>query len=83
MQFTLQIQLKTWHLKNIQYLIFLFQHEQEIQSLTRKISLLEEDIMKAEERFTTASGKLEEASKAADESERYKHVPIHYILYPG
>jgi hypothetical protein len=36
-----------------------------------KISLLEEDIMKAEERFTTASGKLEEASKAADESERY------------
>ena len=26
--------------------------------------------MKAEERFTTASGKLEEASKAADESER-------------
>jgi hypothetical protein len=33
--------------------------------------MLEEDIKKAEERFTTASGKLEEASKAADESERY------------
>lgn len=48
-----------------------FQHEQEIQSLTRKISMLEEDIMKSEERYTTAASKLEEASKAADESERY------------
>ncbi|XP_052101725.1 tropomyosin isoform X8 [Mytilus californianus] len=50
--------------------VSLIRHEQEIQSLTRKISMLEEDIMKSEERYTTAAGKLEEASKAADESER-------------
>lgn len=35
--------------------------------------------MKAEERFTTASGKLEEASKAADESERYTSTIDIYI----
>ncbi|XP_076104505.1 uncharacterized protein LOC143073090 isoform X28 [Mytilus galloprovincialis] len=50
--------------------VSLIRHEQEIQSLTRKISMLEEDIMKSEERYTTAASKLEEASKAADESER-------------
>ncbi|XP_063434808.1 tropomyosin isoform X4 [Mytilus trossulus] len=50
--------------------VSLIRHEQEIQSLTRKISMLEEDIMKSEERYITAASKLEEASKAADESER-------------
>ncbi|XP_052101726.1 tropomyosin isoform X9 [Mytilus californianus] len=54
--------------------VSLIRHEQEIQSLTRKISMLEEDIMKSEERYTTAAGKLEEASKAADESERNRKV---------
>ncbi|XP_052101729.1 tropomyosin isoform X12 [Mytilus californianus] len=54
--------------------VSLIRHEQEIQSLTRKISMLEEDIMKSEERYTTAAGKLEEASKAADESERGRKV---------
>ncbi|XP_076104495.1 uncharacterized protein LOC143073090 isoform X19 [Mytilus galloprovincialis] len=54
--------------------VSLIRHEQEIQSLTRKISMLEEDIMKSEERYTTAASKLEEASKAADESERGRKV---------
>ncbi|XP_076104500.1 uncharacterized protein LOC143073090 isoform X23 [Mytilus galloprovincialis] len=54
--------------------VSLIRHEQEIQSLTRKISMLEEDIMKSEERYTTAASKLEEASKAADESERNRKV---------
>ncbi|XP_063434805.1 tropomyosin isoform X1 [Mytilus trossulus] len=54
--------------------VSLIRHEQEIQSLTRKISMLEEDIMKSEERYITAASKLEEASKAADESERGRKV---------
>jgi len=39
--------------------------------MTRRIRLLEEDYEQTSVRLTTASGKLEEASKFAEESERY------------
>ena len=38
--------------------------------MTRRIRLLEEDYEQTSVRLTTASGKLEEASKFAEESER-------------
>merc|ERR1712226_1645575 len=44
--------------------------EGEVQALTRRIRLLEEDFEQTETRLTSATEKLEEASKAADESER-------------
>ena len=46
------------------------QAEGEVAALTRRIRLLEEDFEQTETRLTSASEKLEEASKAADESER-------------
>ncbi len=46
------------------------QAEGEVQALTRRIRLLEEDFDQTETRLQEASSKLEEASKAADESER-------------
>ncbi|XP_063420193.1 tropomyosin-like [Mytilus trossulus] len=52
-------------------------HCQEIQSLTRKISMLEEVIMNSEGGYTHAAEKLEEVnklSKAADEIERERKV---------
>ena len=39
--------------------------------MTRRIRLLEDDLEVTETRLQDASSKLEEASKAADESERY------------
>jgi vacuolar-type H+-ATPase subunit I/STV1 len=47
-----------------------FQAESEVASLNRRIQLLEEDLERSEERLTTASQKLAEASHAGDESER-------------
>ena len=49
----------------------IFQAEGEVQALTRRIRLLEEDFESTETRLQSATEKLEEASKAADESERY------------
>lgn len=49
----------------------MLQAEQEIAALNRRIQLLEEDLERAEDRSKNATEKLEEASKAADESERY------------
>ena len=46
------------------------QAEAEVAALTRRIRLLEEDYEQTETRLQTASEKLDEASKAADESER-------------
>ena len=52
-------------------LSFLFwQLEDEIKGLSRKVTLLEDDLERANERGEQATSKLEEASKAADESER-------------
>ena len=52
------------------WLFQLLQAESEVAALTRRIRLLEEDYETTESRLTSATEKLEEASKAADESER-------------
>merc|ERR1711963_537203 len=48
--------------------------EGEVAALNRRIQLLEEDLERSEERLTTATQKLAEASHAADESERIRKV---------
>lgn len=47
-----------------------FQAEGEVAALNRRILLIEEDLERSEERLKIATQKLEEASQAADESER-------------
>lgn len=47
-----------------------FQAEGEVAALNRRIQLIEEDLERSEERLKIATQKLEEASQAADESER-------------
>ena len=47
------------------------QAEGDVAALNRRIQLIEEDLERSEERLKVATAKLEEASQAADESERY------------
>jgi len=47
------------------------QQEGEVGALTRRIALLEVDYEQTSARLSTASDKLDEASKHAEEAERY------------
>jgi hypothetical protein len=49
---------------------FFFQAEADLGGLTRRIQLLEVDYEQTASRLSTASGKLDEASKLAEEAER-------------
>lgn len=60
---------------------FFLQAESEVAALNRRIQLLEEDLERSEERLSTATAKLAEASAAADESERLVLVKINRFFY--
>lgn len=48
----------------------LYQAENELASLSRKVQQLEEDLEKSEEKTRAAQVKFEQVSQAGDESER-------------
>ena len=52
--------------------------ENELVGLTKRVRTLEEDFETTESRLVHTSTKLDEASKASDENERYDNVVHHY-----
>ena len=50
------------------------ENESEVAALNRRIQLLEDDLERSEERLTTATVKLNEASHNAEESDRIRKV---------
>ena len=55
------------------------QAETEVASLTKRVRALEEDFESTETRLVQTQVKLEQASKAADDSERSAHLSILFI----
>lgn len=50
--------------------VYYFQSETEIASLNRKLRLLEDDLERNQSQLNTATERLNELGKAADESDR-------------
>ena len=64
------------------------QMESEVASMTKRVRLLEEDFEGTETKLQNTSAKLDEATKAADESERYYQLnhysrPIYSVTARG
>lgn len=49
----------------------MFQYDEEVASLNRKLQMTEEKLESTEERLEQANEKFEQTSQAADESERW------------
>ena len=57
-----------------------FQTEGEVQILTKKVRALEEDFESTENKLRAASEKLEQATKAADDSKRFASPNNNYNI---
>jgi len=55
------------------------QAETEVAALTKRVRALEEDFEATDARLAQTQIKLEQASKAADDSERFAHLPARYL----
>jgi len=53
--------------------------ESEVAALNKRVRLLEEDYGRSKERLTTATAKLADTAKVADESERIREALENWI----